>query len=333
MAELVAGDGWWQPCRLPLATQNLFAEPTLRAAAQFGAGARLDFVTDADGFELAVNTAPDAAPFDIVIDGAFRAQRSGETDAVALRHLGPGKKRIEVWLPQYGAVRLGRLRLAHASYVERPTDRRPHWVVYGSSITQCRQASGPTGTWPALVARAQDWNLTCLGFGGECHLDRTVARYIGSLAPASLTLELGINIYGQATFSARSLAPAVVGFIEQLREAHPQVPLTVITPIASPEREERRNAVGLSLVQVRREVTRAVRWLQQAGDPLLFLIDGLEILGVHEGDLLTDGLHPSAEGYRVMAERIGPRAAQASCGAVVTYGDPQGPEKASQIHS
>ena len=86
-------------------------------------------------------------------------------------------------------------------------------------------------------------------------------------------------------------------------------PIVVMSSIAAgPHREEQPNAVGLTQRQIRELVHRSIEVLQRH-DPLIHLIDGTEILGFDEMELLGDLLHPTPEGYRLMAERMAPRLA------------------------
>jgi len=144
------------------------------------------------------------------------------------------------------------------------------------------------------------------GIRGAVQLDPIVARHIRNTPAGIISLCLGINVWGSASFSHRSLGPAIVGFIATVRDGHP-VTLVVITPIVAPERETTRNGSGLTLRDIRTIVSDVVVGLQERGDDALTLIDGLEILGLDESDLLGDGLHPGPEGYRLMAERLRPR--------------------------
>lgn len=77
---------------------------------------------------------------------------------------------------------------------------------------------------------------------------------------------------------------------------------------AGPHREEERNSADLDQREIRALIHRAVAMLQRH-DPLITLIDGSEIVTGQEMHLLGDLLHPTAEGYRVMAERLAPRLA------------------------
>jgi hypothetical protein len=119
-------------------------------------------------------------------------------------------RRFEVWLPHRGQVRLGPLHLPDGAYVT-PPPTRPQWTTYGSSITQYTGADGPSETWPALVASANDWTLRCLGFARQCHLDPVVARLIRDTPADLISLCVGTNIHGASSFGARTLAPALAG--------------------------------------------------------------------------------------------------------------------------
>jgi hypothetical protein len=310
---------WWQPWRLPPDRIDTAHAPTLERHARMAAGVRIGMRTDATSVAIAIAANPDdewmrTALLDIVVDGQLLHRlpiASGRVEA----DLPTGVKEVEIWLPQVGDVRYSDLLLAGHRLIEPVPRTGPRWITYGSSITHCSAADGPSETWPALVARRNDWNLTCLGFGGDCHLDPLVARTIRDAEADLISMCLGINIYGGNTFGRRTLASAVSGFIETVRDGHPQTPIVVITPIFAPDRERTANLVGMTLEEIREQVAAAVETLERLGDPRLVLIDGLEVLGAAEAHLLWDRLHPSADGYRWMADRLGPRLRDALAGA------------------
>ena len=55
---------------------------------------------------------------------------------------------------------------------------------------------------------------------------------------------------------------------------------------------------------MRNEIQEAVSKIQSNGDRNIHYIDGLSIFGEQYGHMLPDGLHPNAEGYKVMAENF-----------------------------
>jgi lysophospholipase L1-like esterase len=225
-------------------------------------------------------------------------------DSFRFEGLPEGEKQIELWLPQFGEFRLRSLELSDDASFDSRLDFRPRWVTYGSSITQCRAAASPTQTWPAVVARKNDLNLTCLGYGGQCHLDPMIARMMRDLSADYLSMCVGINIYGAASLSERTFRPGICAFVRIVREKHPDTPFVVMSPIFSPPREEKPNAVGFTLKVMRQEVAQAVEDLRAFGDRNVYYVDGLEVFGADLAHLLPDELHPNAEGYRRMGENF-----------------------------
>jgi hypothetical protein len=242
------------------------------------------------------------APVDVLVDGELHRrceiQEGEQRIAVDL----PGRSAtVEIWLPQSGMIAVRALSFDGEAEPLAPAG--PRWITYGSSITQCAGAYGPSETWPALVARRHEWDLVALGFAGECHLDPVAARTIRDTPARLISLCLGINIYGGETFSGRTLPTQVEAFVSTVREGHPHTPLVVITPLLAPSLEGRQNAVGLTLDDVRACVKLGARV-----DPEVQVIDGRAVLSHDEARALyVDDVHPGPEGYRLIAERLAPR--------------------------
>jgi lysophospholipase L1-like esterase len=271
------------------------------------AGVRLRFASDSPRLTLHITSDPEFPWYesmcvDIVIDGQLLATRQ-LSDAQLTVALPTGVKTIEVWLPQYGHLLMSKLELAPGSSLDAVAERRPRYMAYGSSITQCKDAHSPTQTWPALVARAHGLNLTALGFGGQCHLDTMIARLIRDTPAELITLCVGINIYDPGSLSARTLGPQLIGCLKLIREKQPTTPIVVISPIYAGFRETTPNRLGLTLGDIRQQLSQTVRALQQ-GDAGLSYLDGLKLLGATDAAHWHDGLHPDAAGYRLMALRM-----------------------------
>jgi hypothetical protein len=298
---------WWQPWRLPPSLERRAYAPELFEKAKAPAGVRTAMITDARelALELDVGT-EEASPLDLLVDGELARRVPVSVGTSRLTLALPGRRAgIELWLPQHGQTRLAAVRLRYASGVTRPA--RPalrRWLCYGSSITQCRAAPGPTETWPALVARAREWDLLCLGFGGQCHLDPVLADVIRDQPADLISLCLGINVYGAGTYNARTWRGRMADFLDRIRDGHPETPVVVMSPITSPGREAVANRAGVTLADLRDGVRQVVGDMS-AADGDLHLIDGTTVLGAGEADLLSDGLHPGPRGHHTMATRIG----------------------------
>lgn len=300
--------GGLKPWRLPFAERGLFPSPTdaLLARAEMAAGVRLRFETDARSVGLRVAPAKDKRLYDLTIGPKLIATVTldeNRTDVI-FENLPAGRKVVELWLPQKQVTVVRRLLLPDGAKARLVPDKRPKWVTYGSSITHCGAAHSPARTWPAVVARAMGWNLTCLGFGGQCHFDPMIARLIRDLPADYISLKLGINVMGSGSLNRRTFRPGIIGLVKIIREKHPRTPITVVSPIISPPRETTPNAVGMTLSIMREEGKDAVERLVAAGDRNLRYLSGLELFGPDEVGYLPDNLHPNGDGYELLGRNF-----------------------------
>lgn len=293
--------GWSTAWRL---VSRLELRDRLRDAAESSTGVRAVLHTDATRLTLPVRLGRLArGVVDVLVDGELwqrtqLVEGTGRLDVPL-----PGRPaRVEVWLPHDGRVGVGQLEVTGASVVEDGPGARPRWFAYGSSITHCGAAMGPSETWPALVARRHDWDLTCLGFNGQALLDLPVAHTIAAAAPDLVTLCVGINIFNQATMTPEELRGRLIEFIEIIRADGLPRPVAVMSPICSPSREEAPNAVGMTLQSLRELVADVV---DELGGSVTH-VPGLEVFGPADQEFLSDGLHPDAAGYRLMGDRLTP---------------------------
>lgn len=281
--------------------------------AAMAAGVRASWRTDGGTLTVAGHGADDCAPYDVLVNGGLVRRLPGagaQRHVVELAGLTPNSL-VELWLPHFGDFRLQEAMFDGGS-VTAAAETGPRWISYGSSITHCQQADGPTQTWPALMARQNGWRLSSLGLAGECQLDPVAADTIAQTPADIISLCVGINSYNAAVFSERSYGPALQGFIKTVRAAHPDVPLVVITPVLSLPREEKVNEVGWTLADYRRATALTIAAMQEQGDNLLHVIDGIAVLTALEAlERMPDTLHPDTAGYALMAERLAPRLAAA----------------------
>jgi len=344
------------PRRLPAWASAQIHDPMFQFVISVASGVRVVFASDTGAVELdAMVTGiewpmmPGPAPrFDLVVDGLTIATRpstegarwlvditdnpqsryvvtfrAGAPSTVRFDGLGLGMKCIEIWLPQNGIVELRDLRVDDGARVEPAPPAGRRWLHYGSSISQCAEAEGPTETWPAIAARIAGVELTSFGFGGQCHLDQCVARTMRDLPADAISVKVGINVVNADSMRERAFVPALHGFLDTLRDGHPETPLLVVTPIIYPVGEEHpgpsivrdgRSAVverppelaygALSIGRIRELVHDVVARRQQAGDQNLRVLDGRELFGAADVGDLPDGLHPNNAGYRRMGQRF-----------------------------
>ena len=328
-----------------LAVETLFVEG-------MPSGARLVFATDATSvavectpMRLTVGLDERPATFDLVVAGDRLASveadfghrvvvdiadestefTEGERGTVVLDGLPGELVEVEIWLPHAAGVTLHAIEVADDAVV-RPAEvvERPRWVHHGSSISHCMEADGPTRTWPAVAAAATGHDLVNLGAAGQCHVDQFAARTIRDLAADRISLKLGINVANADSMNERTFPSAVHGFLDTVREGHPDTPILVISPIICPALETTPGpsqlgddgtitASGteadvffgrLTLVRMREILSDLVEARRTLGDDRLTYLDGRELFGEDDVDDLPDGLHPNAGGYVRIGERF-----------------------------
>ncbi len=341
------------PRRLPAWTRPQIPDLFMEFMVTLTSGVRLAFRTDSPWIELdAMPTGfafagmvPHPISFDLVVDGQRVARQQGDFgtrlvidlvtqdvqvepgDPAALRFedLGSEMKSVELWLPQNAATELRSLRVADGSVVEPPQRTRRRWAHYGSSISHCLEAHGPTEIWPAVAARLGDVELEQFGFAGQCHLDQFVARSMAAQRADVISLKVGINVVNADSLKERTFAPALHGFLDTLRESQPDTPILVVSPIICPMAEDHPGptipdgqggfrivpegpaelrATSLTLQRIRAIVADAVESRRAQGDTNLFTFSGLELFDESDAPTLPDGLHPDGDGYVRIGERF-----------------------------
>ena len=319
-------------------------------------GVRLRFVTDSASIGLEVlathfQVGDEAlgvwSRFDLVVDNEARAHqetktghllvidrvtgkfdfRPGEPSTVLFDHPAPGTA-VEIWLPNASIVEV---RARSRSTTARRSPPHP-WTPDRSGCTTARRSAtasrpqGPAFTWPATAARLADVNLTNLGLAGQCHLDQFTARTIRDLPADLISLKCGINVVNGDTLRLRTFAPALHGFLDTVRDGHPDTPLLVVSPILCPPHEEHAGpsdgtsgvtvALGttvtekqgaLTLQQIRGIIEQVVAARVDAGDANLHYLDGRVLFDEGDLDHLPDALHPNGDGYIRMGERFAER--------------------------
>jgi hypothetical protein len=292
--------GYTRPWRIPFEQKVLFY-PDLAARAATQAGIRLAFHSNTQHVSGTIVPFEGVQNIDLYVDGAlFGTSDFADKSTFTFDDLPSGEKLLELWLPHRGDFALRQLNIDDDATISPHEDSRPKWITYGSSITHCGEAASPSFTWPGVVARGRDLNLTCLGYGGQCHLDIQIGCMMRDLPADYISICAGINIYGNSSLNARTFGSNLIGFVQLLREKHHETPLALISPIYSFDRETTPNAAGWTLQNYRDAVAEAAQTLQDFGDENIIYIDGLDLFNEDSGHLMPDNLHPNAEGYKTM---------------------------------
>ena len=343
------------PRRLPAWTRPQLPDDLTRVMVAMTAGVRLAFTTTATTIELDamvsmfVRPGADERPirFELLVDGevvsraetldgnriAFDLTRNrfelieGEPARLRFADLPAGSKRCELWLAHNAVVEMRALRVDDDATFGPPDPTRaarPRWIHHGSSISHCAEAPTPTTTWPAIVALRADVDLLDLGFGGSCHLDQYVARTIRDEPADFISLKVGVNVINFDSMRERAFRPALHGFLDTVRDGHPDTPFVVASLIVFPITEDtpgptiadgltawktvdasRESRMGSMTARRCREIiAEVVAQRREQGDCHLHYLDGLELFGPDDVGDLPDGLHPNRRGYARIGERF-----------------------------
>ncbi len=294
--------------RAPFDKINLFPSPDngFQSRASMPAGVRIRCQTSASviGLELIPYVA--RRTFDLVIDNKLvrTVNLDANKERVIFDNLPTGENIVEIWLPQQYPVMLQAL-LSDTDDVRPAPDNRKKWITYGSSITHCAEAHSPARTWPAIVARKANFNLTCLGYGGQCHIEPMIARMIRDRQADFISLKLGINVFGASSLNFRTFAPAIIGMVQIIREKQPNTPIAVISPIVYPPGETTPNSVGFTVQAMREQVAYATQCLMESGDRNIYYFNGLELFGEELVEKYQpDKCHPNGDGYEILANNF-----------------------------
>lgn len=252
----------------------------------------------------------------------------GAPERIGVDDLPEGEKRVEFWLPHNEQVDLVAL---DADAPVRPAPPAgPVWLHHGSSISQGSNATAPTRIWPVVAARRAGLHLHNLGFGGSALVDPFLARVMRDTPADIISVKLGINVVNLDAMRLRSLVPAVHGFLDTIRDGHPDTPLLLVSPIFCGIHEQtpgpgafdpaalatgtvRFVATGdpadtaagrLTLRIIRDALAEIVE--RRSDDENLSYLNGLDLYG--EADArehpLPDSLHPDTDTHALIGERF-----------------------------
>ena len=347
------------PHRLPARARAQNTNAQLAMAEAQPSGVRLAFRTAATAVELdtlrikrdyaGLPPRPDGL-YDLLVDGRPAGQATGTggnvltidmatwdgeitpgpVGTVRFTGLPAREKDVEIWLPHNETTELVALR-TDAPVQPVPDRGRRVWLHHGSSISHGSDAASPTAIWPAIAASLGGVELINLGLGGSAMLDPFTARAMRDTPAALISVKMGINIVNGDVMRLRAFGPAVHGFLDTIREGHPDTPLLVVSSVHCAIHEDtpgptaphlgglgevrlRFSAMGdpaevaagkLTLAVIREELSRIVRQ-RAADDPNIHYLDGRDLYG--ESDAaelpLPDEVHPDAATHRHIGERF-----------------------------
>ena len=242
--------------------------------------------------------------FDAFVNGEYlgsvTAPGTQKVDLVFFENQDRNWKNITIYLPNNKEVRVFAVGLDADTEFKSPPPfalKRPI-VCYGSSVLQGTGAAHPSRTYPAAVARRLNLDFVNLGFGGAGKAEAEVVALVNQLDACCYLFDLGKS-YGAPTPERYSR------MLDTIRAAHPATPIFCVTPIYS-TKEEKEPAYEKRSEDLRALMRKLAAERRQAGDNLMFVVEGLELFGARDKPLLADPAHPNDQGNTLMAERLAP---------------------------
>jgi lysophospholipase L1-like esterase len=183
-----------------------------------------------------------------------------------------------------------------------PAPVHPRWLAYGDSIAEGWVASGPSGAWPAVVAREQELDVVNLGYAGSARGEIVSAEQIAGVRADVVSISHGTNCWTRIPFSTGMFHENTRAFLDIVRAGHPETPIVVTSPVLRPDAEDTPNRLGATLSDLRGVMEEVTLERIAAGDERLTLVRGGGLL---EPEHLPDGIHPGDEGHRILAVAFG----------------------------
>ena len=315
VAEWSAQEHGLRPERVPQDWRSRFEEAAAWRAVQ-PAGVKLRFRTDSRNvvlhwkqWETTISMLDQGEAYcagELV--GVFNTSDPASKMISRFRANGEGMADWEILLPWSVALEIESIDVDDDARVDecQVDIAKGKMLCYGDSITQGYCASGPSLTWPHLLADKIKWNTINLGFGGAAFCEPEVAEYIASRSDwDALTVTAGINTAASGRESASSFHDTYKAFLEIVRSTHPYKPILCITPMfysTADGDDTWLNACGCRVSEYREAVESVVSERSASGDKHIHLLDGLAIIGSEE--YLADTVHPIDEGMRRVAVMI-----------------------------
>jgi lysophospholipase L1-like esterase len=260
--------------------------------------------------KLAVQTAPTSGgrkKFDVYIDGQLCKHSAAETSSdentlILFEGLDDHEKEIIIYLPHVQEVEITAIGVDPNTKFGAPEHRFARSlpvVFYGSSVCQGSGALNPAQTYEAILCRDLNLDFVNLGFGGAGKAEANVVALVNAAPACCYVFDLGKS-YGTQD------ASAFKALLITIRHGHPNVPIVVITPITS-AKEDKEPSYSERSTHTRTVMRDSAKALIEAGDKQLYLVEGESLIGFNEHDVLShDGVHPSNQGYGVIAKKLAP---------------------------
>lgn len=214
----------------------------------------------------------------------------------------PAMREFTLYLPTYNDLTTLEIGLSDGARIEPPTPftlSKPV-VFYGSSITQSGCASRPGNGYVPRLGRMLGAEVVNQGYSGNGLGEPEMAALLSELDASCFVLDFHCNVQ-----TVEGLREVHLPFYRKLREAHPEMPILMVSMIGLPQEKYRQatREKRLGQTQVIRETFDAAI---RSGDRNVHFFDGAWLLQPETDGAWVDGVHPNDLGFARMAEGLAP---------------------------
>lgn len=226
--------------------------------------------------------------------GATKPEK-GKDNLVLIKDMDNSMKECMLYLPIYTEVNSVKIGVQQDATIETMKSPFRHRIgIFGSSFTHGISTSRPGMSYPMQLMRWTGLQFLSLGCSGNCRMQPYFGKVLCDANIDALVLDSFSN--PEAKVIEKRLFP----FIEQIRKAHPDIPIIFQQTIY----RERRNFNKSSDEIERAKQETAARLMKQACKKYknVYFIQTNATDQLHETSV--DGTHPSDYGYTLWAKSI-----------------------------
>ena len=212
-------------------------------------------------------------------------------------------REFTIHFPLYAHPEVFEVGLSKGSVIAEPEpwqDSRPI-VIYGTSIQQGGCASRPGMCHSNIMSRMLNRPFVNLGFSGSANGEPEMAHVMAKVNnPAMFILDFDANA------GIGRLKQNLPGFIDILREKHPNTPILLISRLLYAAEI----AGNVEYDSIRQEFTKIhlseLEKRRQMGDFNIHFLDGSTLYGPEPSECTVDGVHATDLGFYNIAHRTAP---------------------------
>lgn len=205
-----------------------------------------------------------------------------------------GVRRVTVYLPHNLGMIITHLAWSGGDKVEPAPSYEKNMLCLGDSITQGATALHPSNAYPTLLSRHLRMNVLNQGVGGYIFEEASLDSQL-TFTPDYITVAYGTNDWGRDD-DLDTFENKVTAYITRLAMIFPHATIYVITPVWRKDIDElKKMGTFGDMVNAIEEACSSWSSIQ--------VIHGMDLIP-HNSFFFSDGVHPTDEGFKMMARNL-----------------------------